>query len=132
MADKIAFELVSPDRLLVSEPVDMVVIPGVEGDFGVLHGHQPLVALLRPGILEIENAGTPNRRIFVSGGFAEVTNERCAVLTEEAVPVEELPRADVEQRIRDAEEALAAASADNDRNLIEARLTVLRELAQAA
>ena len=132
MADKIAFELVSPDRLLVSEPVDMVVIPGTEGDFGVLHGHQPLVALLRPGILEIENAGAPNRRIFISGGFAEVTNERCAVLTEEAVPVEDLPRADVEQRIRDAEEALAAASADNDRYLIEARLTVLRELVSAA
>jgi F-type H+-transporting ATPase subunit epsilon len=132
MAEKIAFELVSPDRLLVSEAVDMVVIPGTEGDFGVLYGHQPLVALVRPGILEIENEGAPNRRIFVSGGFAEVTNERCAVLTEDAVPVEDLKRADLEQRIKDAEEALAATASDADRTLIEARLSTLRDLALAA
>ncbi len=132
MAEKIAFELVSPDRLLVSEAVDMVVIPGTEGDFGVLHGHQPLVALVRPGILEIENEGAATRRIFVSGGFAEVTNDRCAVLTEDAVPVEDLKRADLEQRIKDAEEALAATASDADRTLIEARLTTLRDLAQAA
>lgn len=132
MAEKIAFELVSPDRLLVSEAVDMVVIPGTEGDFGVLYGHQPLVALVRPGILEIENEGAATRRIFVSGGFAEVTNDRCAVLTEDAVPVEDLKRADLEQRIKDAEEALAATASDADRTLIEARLTTLRDLAQAA
>lgn len=132
MAEKIAFELVSPDRLLVSEAVDMVVIPGTEGDFGVLHGHQPLVALVRPGILEIENEGAATRRIFVSGGFAEVTNDRCAVLTEDAVPVEDLKRPDLEQRIKDAEEALAATGSDADRTLIEARLTTLRDLAQAA
>ena len=132
MAEKIAFELVSPDRLLVSEAVDMVVIPGTEGDFGVLYGHQPLVALVRPGILEIENEGAPTRRIFVSGGFAEVTNDRCAVLTEDAVPVEDLKRADLEQRIKDVEEALAATASDADRTLIEARLTTLRDLAQAA
>ena len=132
MAEKIAFELVSPDRLLVSEAVDMVVIPGTEGDFGVLHGHQPLVAMVRPGILEIENEGTPNRRIYVTGGFAEVTNDRCAVLTEDAVAVEDLKRADLEQRIKNAEEALEAATSDNDRYLIEAQLSTLRDIAQAA
>jgi len=132
MADKIAFELVSPDRLLVSESVDMVVIPGTEGDFGVLYGHQPLVALVRPGILEIENDGAPARRIFVGGGFAEVTNDRCAVLTEEAVPVEDLKRADVDERIRAAEEALAASILDYERTLIEARLAALRDLAPTA
>lgn len=131
MAEKIAFELVSPDRLLVSESVDMVVIPGTEGDFGVLYGHQPLVALVRPGILDVENDGA-TRRIFVSGGFAEVTNDRCAVLTEDAVPVEDLKRADLEQRIKITEEALAATTSDTDRTLIEARLTTLRDLAQAA
>lgn len=132
MAEKIAFELVSPDRLLVSEPVDMVVIPGTEGDFGVLYGHQPLVALVRPGILEIESEGAATRRIFVAGGFAEVTNERCAVLTEDAVPVEDLKRGDVETRIKEAEDALAATTSDADRTLIEARLATLRDLAPAS
>ena len=70
MADKIAFELVSPDRLLISEDVDMVVVPCTEGDFGVLAGHQPTISTVRPGILEVQNAGAESRRIFVNGGFA--------------------------------------------------------------
>jgi len=130
MADKIAFELVSPDHLLISEDVDMIVIPGGEGDFGVLVGHQPMISTVRPGILEVENAGAENRRIFVNGGFAEITGDRCAVMTEEAVPVEELDRANLEQRIKDAEEDIQEARSDLERHLIDLKLSTLREMLQ--
>ena len=130
MAEKIAFELVSPDRLLVSEDVDMVVVPGGEGDFGVLVGHQPMISTVRPGILEVQNAGAEDHRIFVNGGFAEITGDRCAVMTEEAVPVEELDRADLEQRIKDAEEDLKEARTDLERHLIDLKLSTLREMLQ--
>ncbi|MBM3503612.1 MAG: F0F1 ATP synthase subunit epsilon [Alphaproteobacteria bacterium] len=132
MADKIAFELVSPDRLLISEAVDMVTIPGGEGDFGVLAGHQPIISTVRPGILEVQNEGAAVRRIFVSGGFAEVTNERCAVMTEEAIPVEDINRADIEQRIKDTDEDLAAAKSDHERATLEVRLATLKDMLQAA
>jgi len=72
MADnKVAFELVSPERLVVSMPVDMVVVPGGEGDFGVLPGHAPLIASVRPGVIEIYDGREVSDRIFVAGGFAE-------------------------------------------------------------
>jgi F-type H+-transporting ATPase subunit epsilon len=132
MADKIAFELVSPDRLLISEDVDMVVVPGTEGDFGVLAGHQPTISTVRPGILEVQNAGAESRRIFVNGGFAEVTGDRCAVMTEEAVPVADLKRADLEQRIKDAEEDAKEARSDLERHLIDLRIGTLREMLHAA
>ncbi len=131
MADKIAFELVSPDRLLVSEQVDMVTIPGGEGDFGVLVGHQPMISTVRPGILEVQNEGAPMRRIFVTGGFAEVTNERCAVMTEEAIPVDEIDRAQLDQRITDAEEDLAAARSDHQRATLEIQVATLKGMLQA-
>ena len=130
MADKIAFELVSPDRLLISEEVDMVVVPGTEGDFGVLHGHQPMISTVRPGILEVQNSGSDDRCIFVNGGFAEITSDRCAVMTEEAVPVEDLKRGDLEQRIKDAEEDAQEARSDLERHLLELKLTTLREILQ--
>ena len=130
MADNIAFELVSPDHLLISEDVDMIVIPGGEGDFGVLVGHQPMISTVRPGILEVEKAGAENRRIFVNGGFAEITGDRCAVMTEEAVPVEELDRANLEQRIKDAEEDIQEARSDLERHLIDLKLATLRETLQ--
>ena len=73
MADKVELELVSPERLLSREAVDMVVVPGAEGDFGVLPRHAPLISTLRPGVLRIFDGRSERERIFVSGGFAEVT-----------------------------------------------------------
>jgi F-type H+-transporting ATPase subunit epsilon len=130
MADKIAFELVSPDRLLISEDVDMIVVPGTEGDFGVLLGHQPMISTVRPGILEVQNSGGEDRRIFVNGGFAEITSDRCAVMTEEAVPVEDLKRGDLEKRIKDAEEDAQEARSDLERHLLDLKLTTLRGMLQ--
>src|SRR6266702_6680991 len=87
---KFEFELVSPERLVLSEPVDMAVIPGSEGDFGVLAGHSLLITTLRPGVLEVWQGETVTERLFVGGGFAEVTETRCTVLADEAVPVGEI------------------------------------------
>lgn len=99
LPSKIVFELVSPERLVVSRPVDMVVVPGSEGALGVLPGHAPLIALLRAGTIDIHENGQVTERIFVTGGFVEVTPERCVVLGEGAVPLAELDRAAVEAEV---------------------------------
>jgi F-type H+-transporting ATPase subunit epsilon len=104
MADKVQFELVSPERLLLSEAVDMVVVPGTEGNFGVLAGHSLLISTVRPGVIDVYEG---SERIFVSGGFAEVTAERCTVLADEAVPLSSLDAATVEAELRTLEGALA-------------------------
>lgn len=120
--DKVAFELVAPERLLLSEAVDMVVVPGGEGDFGVLPGHAPMISTVRAGVIDVHNGGAVTERIFVSGGFAEVTTERCTVLAEEAVPVANLDRADIEARLKAAREDVEDASDDAARAAAEARV----------
>ena len=93
MADKLQFELVSPEKLLLSEQVALVVIPGSEGNFGVLPGHAPLISLIRPGMIEVYENRAVTQRFFVVGGIAEVTPERCTVLADEALAPEALDRA---------------------------------------
>ena len=122
MADQIQFELVSPERLLVSEPVEMVVVPGSEGDFGVLPGHAPLVSTVRPGVIAVFEGSKVVQRIFVAGGFAEVTGERCTVLAEQAMPVEDIDRAAAEAEISAARDDLADAKDDAERAGVEARI----------
>jgi len=109
VSETVEFELVSPERLLKSEPVDMVVVPGAEGDFGVLPGHSPLISAVRPGVIDIHNGGRVSERIFVAGGFAEVSPERCTVLAEEAVNVTDINREAAEKRLEDAKAGLAEA-----------------------
>lgn len=135
MADQIQFELVSPEQLLLARPVEMVVVPGVEGDFGVLPGHAPFISEVRPGVIAVFDAGRVADRIFVAGGFAEVTHERCTVLAEEAVPVAEIDPARVEQELKDLGEDLADAKSDDDRAAIARRIAVraaMREAVRAA
>ena len=134
MADQVQFELVSPERLLLSEAVDMVVVPGSEGDFGVLAGHAPLISTVRPGVIETYAGKTVKDRIFVAGGFAEVTRERCTVLAEQAVPVAELDRAAIEAEARTAREdiglakdAAQRAAAERALAIAEAKLAVLQQ-----
>jgi F-type H+-transporting ATPase subunit epsilon len=122
MAEQIQFELVSPERLLVSQPVEMVVVPGVEGDFGVLPGHAPLVSNVRPGIIAVFEQGQVTQRIFVAGGFAEVTPERCTVLAEQALPVADLDRAAAEEEIRSARDDLSGAKDEAERTRLEERI----------
>jgi F-type H+-transporting ATPase subunit epsilon len=107
MADKVQFELVSPEKLLLSEAVDMVVVPGTEGNFGVLAGHSLLISTVRPGIIDVYEGNEISERIFVSGGFAEVTAERCTVLANEAVPLSSLDAASIEANQRALEGTLA-------------------------
>ncbi len=95
------FELVSPERLLLSQPVDMVVVPGSEGLFAALIGHAPLISTLRPGVIDVWNGGAITDRIFVGGGFAEVTPERCVVLAVIAMPIADIDRARVTERIEE-------------------------------
>ena len=126
MAETTAFELVSPERLVLSEPVEMVVVPGSEGNFGVLPRHAPFITTLRPGVIEVFEAGKVKERIFVSGGFAEVTPERCTVLADEALPIGEIDTAKTEQQIKDLSEDLADAKTAPERALAERALEVAR------
>ena len=110
-ADRIEFELVSPVKLLLSELVEMVVVPGVEGDVGILPGHSPLICSVRPGVIDIHEGGTVRESIFVAGGFAEISLERCTVLAEEAVRVGDIDRKEAENRLKAATAAEAEADA---------------------
>lgn len=120
----IAFELVAPERLLVSRPVNMVTVPGSEGDFGVLAGHAPLVSTLRTGVIEIQEESGSAERIFVAGGFAEISPERCTVLAEEAVPVSEIDRSKVDAEIKAGREELLVAENDAERERINRRIAM--------
>ena len=131
MADKVEFELVSPERLLVSQGGDMGVGPGEEGDFGVLPGHALFLSGVRPGVIEIYDGDKISDRIFVAGGFAEVTGERCTVLAEEAVHLAEVERTTVEARIRDNEQAISIASPDEDVSSYRIDLGIGRALLEA-
>ena len=103
MADKVEFELVSPAKLLFTGEVDMVVVPGAEGDFGVLAGHAPFVTTLRPGILTVHGPGGA-QKIVVLGGFAEVSSEGLTVLADVAEHVEHVDRDMLARRIKEMEQ----------------------------
>lgn len=132
MADKVEFELVSPEKLLTSQPVDMVVVPGSEGDFGVLAGHSPMISTVRPGVIDVYEGDRVVDRVFVAGGFAEVTEARCTVLAEEAIPVADIDRGKVEQDIRDLGEDLEDAKSDDEKARVEAKLAIARAKLDAA
>ena len=104
----VALEIVSPEKLLLSRAVDMVVIPASEGDMGVLPGHTPMIVTLRGGMIALYEGDTVTDRMFVAGGFAEVTPERCTVLANEVAPIAEFNRTEAEQRLAEAQEALAS------------------------
>lgn len=109
MAETFQFDLVSPEQLLISAEVEEVIVPGAEGDFTVLPKHAPIVAMLRPGILTVPSLDGSKRRIFVRGGFAEAGPEQLIVLAQQAIPIEELDKAKIEQEIEWAREDLADA-----------------------
>lgn len=132
MADKVAFELVSPDRLLMSVEADAVAMPGMEGDFGVLPGHAPVISALRAGIIVVEGAADSPDQIYIAGGFAEISADRLVVLAEEAVVVSDMDRANLEQRIQEANEELAAAEDGEPRRLTEGKIAVLQEMLSIA
>ena len=129
--DKVEFELVSPEKLLLSREVDMVVIPGAEGDMGVLPQHSPVITTVRPGTIVVYEGGAVTDRIFIAGGFAEVSDNRCTVLAEEAMPVEDIDKASAEQALSDARDDVDAAKNDSQRNAAETAVTVAEAKIQA-
>ena len=128
MAAQLTFDLVSPERLLLSTDVEMVVVPGDEGDFGVLAGHAPLVSTVRSGVIDVYESDSISDRIFVAGGFAEVVAGRCTVLAEEAINLNEVEKSTVEERIRRNEQAIQNLNPGEDSNALEADLAVARAL----
>ncbi|MCW9001846.1 MAG: ATP synthase F1 subunit epsilon [Rhodospirillales bacterium] len=132
MADeKVEFELVSPAKLLLSEAVEMVVVPGGEGDFGVMPGHTPLLSTVRPGTIDIWGEGKVQSRLFVEGGFAEVTAERCTVLAEAARPLDEISRDEADERLQRANETMMAAETDGERRGAERELRAAEAMVAA-
>ena len=130
MADKLQFDLVSPERLLFSGEVDMVVVPGAEGDMGIMAGHAPVMSTLRPGIVNVDAAGKPQERIFVRGGFAEVTPKGLTVLAEHTVPLAELDAAALDREIAHAQEDVTDARTDAKRQAAQEKLDHLKQLRQ--
>jgi F-type H+-transporting ATPase subunit epsilon len=106
-------EIVSPERLLLARPVEMVVIPASEGDMGVLEGHAPAIVMLRGGIIALYEDDKITDQMYVAGGFAEVTPERCTVLANEVLAPSDLSREEGERRLAAAEEALAQVEAND-------------------
>lgn len=128
MAGQLQFDLVSPERLLVSEQVEQVVVPGAEGYFTVLAGHAPFMTTLKPGLVEIVGAGE-TQKFFVRGGFADVTPSGLTVLADQATRLEDLNAQDLERQIREAEEDLNDLHADDHdkRVLYQKRLNDLHD-----
>ena len=130
--NKVAFELVAPERLLAKLEADMVVIPGAEGDFGVLPEHAPLMSLLRPGVISVYLGDRIDRQLFVDGGFAEVNPQGCTVLAERAQPLDEITAEMARQELRDVEEDLADAKTDRERERVSRLVEIARAKVEAA
>jgi F-type H+-transporting ATPase subunit epsilon len=122
------FELVSPERLLFSGNVEAVVVPGAEGAFTVLKDHAPVMAVLKAGVIEVDETQTKKQRLFVRGGFADVSAAGLTILAEQAVPVEEFDAAKLDAQITDAEEDLNDAASDEAKRLAAEKLAQLREV----
>jgi F-type H+-transporting ATPase subunit epsilon len=125
------FELVSPERLLMSAEVQQVTVPGTEGLFTVLPEHAPVLSTLRPGVVDVVTVENQHERIFVRGGFAEVNPGGLTILAEVAIPLAELDSAALEQQISDAEEDVSDAQDDETRRRAQESLDHLRELRSA-
>jgi F-type H+-transporting ATPase subunit epsilon len=130
MADKLSFALVSPERELFNGEVDHVVVPGSEGEFGVSPNHAPVMSVIKPGALKVFNEGA-ERRIFVNGGFADVTPEGLTVLAEEAVDLADIDAAQLEQQLKNAGEDLRDANTEARRDAAQRALVRLETIKAA-
>ncbi len=120
----IDLEIVSPARLVLSRAVDMVVMPGYDGDLAAMEAHAPMITLLRGGVISLHEGGAVTDRLFVAGGFAEITADRCTILADDAVPVAEMSVQAAQENLARAEQAWAEV----DKTDIAARDAVLDRL----
>lgn len=132
MADKLHFDLVAPEARVFAGEVDMVVVPGSEGDFGVLAGHAPFMSTIRSGAIAIHDGGQVTRT-FIHGGFAEVTPDGLTILAEEAIDLTEIDPAEVERQLSEARQDLGQArdeaeerDAENLVHKLEALMSAIR------
>lgn len=129
----IDLEIVSPDKVLLKRPVDMVVLPAWDGELAAMPQHAPMMVALRGGVIALHEGGQVTDRFYVAGGFAEITPDRCTVLADEAVPVSEVGRATAVRRVIEAQEAYQAAGADNEaRELAMDRLQAAQAMVRVA
>ncbi len=131
MAEAFKFELVSPERLLVSEEVQHVVIPGAEGEMTIMANHAPVMTTIKPGVVTVRTVAGQDERYVVFGGFADVLPEGCTLLAESAVAVGDIDRTDLSRRIQDAKEDIADAKDDQTRTKAEEFLAQLTTLEAA-
>jgi len=131
MADSFNFELVSPERLLLSESASEVIIPGADGEMTVMANHAPVMTNVKPGIVEVKSESGTSNRFVVFGGFADILPDGCTVLAESAVHVDDIDREALEKRIQDTREDLQDAKTDADKALIAERLGNLLTLQDA-
>jgi F-type H+-transporting ATPase subunit epsilon len=128
-------ELVSPERLLLSRQVEMATIPAAEGEMGVLPGHSPMIVTLRGGVIRVRENGAETEKLFVGGGFAEVSPERVTILADEATPLANVSRSEAERRIAEAEAALREVTnedSETKRDVALERLLSARAMLDAA
>ncbi|GAB5506798.1 MAG: F0F1 ATP synthase subunit epsilon [Rhizobiaceae bacterium] len=131
MADSFKFELVSPERLLISEEVEQVIIPGAEGEMTVMASHAPVMTTIKPGVVTVKPASGSEQRYVVFGGFADVVPQGCTLLAESAVPVGEFDRAELEKRIDAARRDAESTENDEARSRAELYLNQLTTLENA-
>ena len=131
MADSFNFELVSPERLLLSEAASEVILPGADGEMTVMAHHAPVMTTIKPGIVEVKSAEGGSNRYVVFGGFADILPEGCTVLAESAVHVDDIDHDDLAQRIQNTREDLQDATDDADKARISEKLDHLTTLQSA-
>jgi F-type H+-transporting ATPase subunit epsilon len=131
VADTFEFELVAPEKLIFSDNIEFVVVPGAEGDFGVLPGHALMLSTIRPGLIEIYENDKPKEHFFVGGGFAEVTPERCTVLSTESLNLAEYDEDHARKRLEIAERQIGETSSDTEREKYEKEVEVVQALMAA-
>ena len=122
------FELVSPEKLLVSGEAEQVVVPGSEGDFTVLPGHAPVLSTLRPGVIDVRLAGGKTQRLYVQGGFAEVDPASLTILAQSATDIAEAGPGWLAEEKKRAEAAVGAANGDEEQFLAHASVAALAGL----
>jgi F-type H+-transporting ATPase subunit epsilon len=127
-------ELVSPEKLLLSRAVEMVVFPAAEGEMGVLAGHAPMIVALRGGVISVREGGKVTEQLFVAGGFAEVAADRVTILADEATPLASLSKSDAEARLAEAEAAFTSAANETPekREVAMERLLAARVMVESA
>lgn len=123
-SERLQLELVLPDKLVVSRQVDMVIIAGSEGDFGVLPGHAPIISSIRPGLLEIHDADK-TEKFFLAGGFVEVLSNQVSILASELCYIEDIDESECKDQIQNLIEQLRSSQDEKESNLIQNRLDKL-------